>query len=173
MQLKELAKEFIHVSIRIEPGEQLVSNLEKFARDSQASYVWVNSIGGGFRKVKYCFSVGFDVGYRPIEEVEGPLELLSIMGPIAWDHDDPTKPMVHLHATLNGVNKNGDKIENVIGGHYIGEAEVDLTVEVFLTVFFDKEKVTRKLDERVNVKLLNFPPYSTSQVNSLKERAGN
>jgi|tagenome__1003787_1003787.scaffolds.fasta_scaffold20112903_1 predicted DNA-binding protein with PD1-like motif len=142
--------------IRIEPSESLMASLEKFARDTQVGFAWINVIGGGFEKVKYAFSVGHDVGYRPIKEVKGPLELLNAEGCIGWDHDDQNKPAVHLHATFID-----NELEKAFGGHLMEAEVVGLTAEVKVTVLSSKKKITRKLDERVKVKLLNLSPYST------------
>ena len=151
MQIKKLENCYI---IRIEPGELFMANLEKFARDTQIGFGWVSSIGGGLKEVKYAFSVGFKTGYI-IKDTEGPLELLNAVGCIAWDHDDPSQPAVHLHGTFID-----QELEKAFGGHLLEAKVVGLTIEVKVEVL-SQEKITRKLDERVNVKLLNLPPYST------------
>ena len=155
MQIKKLDNN--RYIIRIEPKESLTENLEKFARDTQIGFAWINIIGGGFEKVKYAFSVGFNTGYEPIKEVDGPLELLNAEGCIAWDHDDLSKPMVHLHATF--IDK---ETERAFGGHLMEAEFVGLTAEIRLDVL-SWEKITRKLDERVNVPLLNLPDYSSDE----------
>jgi predicted DNA-binding protein with PD1-like motif len=104
--------------------------------------------------VKYAFSVGFNTGYEPIKKVEGPLELLNAIGCIAWDHDDLSKPMVHLHGTFID-----QEMERAFGGHLLEANVVGLTIEIKVEVL-SQEKITRKLDDRVNVKLLNLPAYS-------------
>ena len=160
MQIKKLENCYI---IRIEPGEPFMASLEKFARDTQIGFGWVSSIGGGLKGVKYAFSIGFDTGYE-LKETEGPLELLNATGCIAWDHDDPTKPAVHLHGTF--IDK---ELEKTFGGHLIEAKVVSLTIEIKVEVLSQK-KITRKLDKRVNVKLLDLPAYSsrkeTTQLNS-------
>ncbi|RHZ37741.1 PPC domain-containing DNA-binding protein [endosymbiont GvMRE of Glomus versiforme] len=115
MQIKKLGNCYI---IRIEPGDPFMASLEKFARDTQIGFGWVSSIGGGLKDVKYAFSVGFDTGYEPVKKNEGPLELLNGIGCIGWDHDDTSKPMIHLHGTF--VDR---EMEKAFGGHLI-EAKV-------------------------------------------------
>ncbi|CAJ0836304.1 2055_t:CDS:2 [Entrophospora sp. SA101] len=106
--------------------------------------------------IKYAFSVGFETGYIE-KKAEGPLELLNADGCLAWDHADPTQPAVHLHATFID-----NELEKAFGGHLIEAQSVGLTAEIKVVVL-SKEKITRKLDERVNVKLLNLPPYSAEK----------
>ena len=151
MQIKKLNNN--QYIVRIEPKESLMAQLAEFARDTQIGFAWINAIGGGFKKVKYAFSVGFDTGYEPIKEVDGPLELLNAEGCIAWDHDDLSKPMVHLHATFID-----EEMERAFGGHLMEAEVVGLTAEILVTVW-SQEKITRKLDKRVNVKLLDLPTY--------------
>ncbi|CAJ0830376.1 1843_t:CDS:2 [Entrophospora sp. SA101] len=94
---------------------------------------------------------------RDTQIAEGPLELLNADGCLAWDHADPTQPAVHLHATFID-----NELEKAFGGHLIEAQSVGLTAEIKVVVL-SKEKITRKLDERVNVKLLNLPPYSAEK----------
>ncbi|CAH1756017.1 14093_t:CDS:2 [Entrophospora sp. SA101] len=108
------------------------------------------------KAIKYAFSVGFETGYIE-KKAEGPLELLNADGCLAWDHADPTQPAVHLHATFID-----NELEKAFGGHLIEAQSVGLTAEIKVVVL-SKEKITRKLDERVNVKLLNLPPYSAEK----------
>ena len=127
----------------------------------------INIIGGGFEKVKHAFSVGFNTGYEPIKEVDGPLELLNAEGCIAWDHDDPSKPAVHLHATF--IDK---EMERTFGGHLVEAEVVGLTAEVLVTVL-SQEKITRKLVESVNVKLLDLPKYEKEIKNPQQNNQNN
>ena len=143
--------------IRIEPKEALMASLEKFARDTQIGFAWVEVIGGGFENVKYAFSVGFKAGYEPIKEHKGSSELLTAKGCIAWDHNDLSQPRVHLHATFSD-----SELKETFGGHLMEAEFVGLTAEIRLDVL-SWEKITRKLDERVNVPLLNLPDYSSDE----------
>ena len=115
--------------------------------------------------MKYAFSVGFDTGYI-IKDAEGPLELLNAIGCIAWDHDDQSKPAVHLHGTF--IDK---ELEKAFGGYLMEAKVIGLTIEVKVEVL-SQEKITRKLDERVNVKLLNLPPYS-AQISPSQNNSNN
>jgi hypothetical protein len=83
------------------------------------------------------------------------LELLNAEGYVGWDHDDQSKPAVHLHATFID-----NELEKAFGGHLLAAEVVGLTAEIKVTVLSSQKKITRKLDERVKVKLLNLPPYS-------------
>jgi len=146
--------------IRIEPGEPLMAKLAEFARNEQIGFAWVSVIGGGFKKIKYAFSVGFNTGYI-IKDVDGGdqgFELLSAEGCIAWDDNDLSKPAVHLHASFID-----NKLEKSFGGHLMEVEVVGLTAEVKLTILSSKEKITRRLVPEVNVPLLNLPDYSPSQ----------
>ena len=165
MQIKKLDNN--RYIIRIEPKESLMAGLTKFAHDTQIGFAWINAIGGGFKKVKYAFSVGFNIGYEPIKEVDGPLELLNAEGCIAWDHDDPSKPAVHLHATF--IDK---EMERAFGGHLMEAEMVGLTAEVLVNVL-SQEKITRKLVKDVNVKLLNLPKYENEIKNPQQNNPNN
>ncbi|CAJ0869297.1 11278_t:CDS:2 [Entrophospora sp. SA101] len=60
--------------------------------------------------------------------------------------------MIHCHVDLSDEKLTGS------GAHLVEAKFVGLTAELLVRTF-DK-KITRKLDKRVNLKLLNLPPYS-------------
>ena len=145
MQIKKLTK-IAEYAIRIEPGEKLVASLEKFMRDVQGGYATFHiPTGGGFTDVECSFTIkGGSEGHK----FAGPMELGGAGGNIAWSSENPDTPVVHCHLSL------GDK---QLKGHivHLKEATVNLTAEVKIEVY--KEKIFRKLDERVNLKLLDLP----------------
>jgi len=71
------------------------------------------------------------------------MELISLTGNISWLKED--EPIIHTHVAL------GDPEFRVFGGHLF-EAEVAVTVEIFIHSFSDK--IYRKMDESIGLNLM-------------------
>jgi len=63
-------------------------------------------------------------------------------------------------------------MERAFGGHLMEAEVVGLTAEVLVTVL-SQEKITRKLDDRVNVKLLDLPKYEKEIKNPQQNNPNN
>lgn len=70
-------------------------------------------------------------------------EISSLVGNITTKDN---KPYLHVHATMASLDK-------VVGGH-LTKAVISVTAEIFLHLV--EAKVDRKLDEKININLLNF-----------------
>jgi len=161
MQIQKLTK-IGEYKIRIEPGEKLMASLEKIMRDSpKIGYISFEIFtGGGFVDVECSFSEKLEKGGSVEHKLEGPMELGGAGGNISWIRNDPNDPdnpkthipAVHCHVCL------GDK--DGLKGYvaHLKEATVKLTAEVKIEVY--KEKIFRKLDEKLGLMLLDLPKYS-------------
>ena len=149
MQIEKLENNWY--LIRIEPGEPFMSSLAKVMRDGKFGFAWFWSIGGGFKGVDCSFSVGHKIGSIP-KNFEGPMELSNANGNITWDDEKSDNPIVHCHVDLADEELKG------YGAHLVEAKVVELTAEILLKTF--EKKITRQLDERVNLKLLDLLSYS-------------
>lgn len=162
MQIEKLENNWY--LIRIEPGEKFMSNLAKVMRDGKFGFAWFWSIGGGFKGVDCSFSVGHEKGSIP-KKFEGPMELSNANGNISWVGEKLETPAVHCHVDLADEELKG------YGAHLVEVEVVELTAEVLLKTF-DK-KITRQIDKRVNLGLLDLPPYSSPQSSSQEKSSNN
>lgn len=153
MQIKQLTKIAEYV-IRIEPGEELMSCLEKFMRDTQGGYATFHiPTGGGFSNIECSFS---EKGGGRDEKFTGPMELGGTGGNISWDPNKPNTPLVHCHVCLG----HEEKLEGFVA--HLKKAIVKLTAEIKIEVY--KEKIFRKVDKRVNLNLLDLPSSPAKKI---------
>ena len=125
-----------------EPGECLPDALVDLARDQGWNSGSVQGLGG-VTNVRLAY---FDLQtkeYLPIE-VEGIVELVSLMGNLALVKGEP---FWHLHAVVS--DRNG----RVIAGHLV-RLEVAITLECWIEAGL--EPVTRAREEATGLNLLDF-----------------
>lgn len=128
----------------VKRGDEVVKNLNDFAGKENVKGAWVFMIGA-------CDEA--EVGYYDIKsksykfkKYEQELEILNIQGNISWSDD---KPAIHLHGTFAG--KDG----KAFGGH-VKSVKVSITCEVFIHDWFGADKINRKLDGSLGLKLLDL-----------------
>ncbi len=101
--------------VRLEDGEKLIGSLSQIG---MVSAVLLNGVGM-LRDVKLGY---WDGSQYVTEEIEEPVELLSLQGNVATREGEK---IIHCHATV--AKRGGD----AFGGHVV-EATVHNTVESFL-----------------------------------------
>jgi predicted DNA-binding protein with PD1-like motif len=102
------------------PGDEAVSALTAFARDSGCSAAQVTAVGAFSRAAVGWFDRESKQYKR--NEINEQCEVLSLVGDIALDGDEPA---VHVHAVLGLADA------SVRGGHLL-EGEVWPTLEVIV-----------------------------------------
>ena|ERR1039457_4261365 len=140
--------------IKIIPGEKLMECITTFAHKESIQYAVILSAVGSVKNVRLRgIKTGSKLPITParvnIQELEGPLELLSLSGNIV--PDEAVMLDCHLHIAV------GKSSGEVVGGH-LYEAQVFATCEIVLcellvegierhkskaggvpTIFFDEE----------------------------------
>jgi predicted DNA-binding protein with PD1-like motif len=92
-----------------DPGEEAVEGLASFARENDIEVAWFTAIGG-FESASIGF---FNLETRGFDEIpfdERQVEVLSLVGEITTDGDDP---LVHGHVVL------GRRDGSTLGGHLL------------------------------------------------------
>lgn len=126
--------------LRLDPGEELRGEVEKFCGEKRIDAAWVNALGS-------CKEV--ELAYYNLEKKEYEsknftehLEIVGVMGNIAIKDD---KQFLHVHGTFS------DSSMGVIGGH-INRCVISATCEVGIWVV--EGKMGRKYDEFTGLHLL-------------------
>lgn len=106
--------------IRIDRGEEIVSNLTEFCKERSIKLGRISAIGA----VNEATIGIFDPLKKEYHSVEfkGTYEILSIMGNITSNND---QPYLHMHITLS------DSEYNAFGGH-LNKAIISTTVKLLL-----------------------------------------
>ena len=120
MQIKALDK---HYLIRLEPGDEVIESLKRFAGEHQVGFAELYAIGAFRRVTLGYFDITANV-YRH-QTVEEQVEVLNLSGNISRGEDGES--IVHLHVTV------GRSDYHTLGGHLV-EAIVNPTLEVVVTV---------------------------------------
>lgn len=141
MQVKDVETGFL---IKLERGEKVMATLTEFCASRGISGGILQAVGA----VKNA-----ELGYYNLEKREyffktlgEDREVASMSGNIALVDG---KPFIHAHAMLSAM----DEALSCAGGH-VKEAEVAVTLEVFLSPF--NTPVSRVLDDAIGLKLLNL-----------------
>jgi uncharacterized protein len=129
-----------HFAVVLQPGERVAESLQAFAEEQGIGAATVTAIGAA-RGATLGFFVVEKQDYITIE-VEEQVEVLSLTGNIARFEG---KPRLHLHAVL------GRPDGTCVGGHLF-DAEIDPTLEVFITVF--ESTLERSTDSRTGLPLI-------------------
>jgi predicted DNA-binding protein with PD1-like motif len=132
------------ILIRLERGEQVAASIAGFCESRGIEAATFSAIGA----IKNT-----QLGYYSLETreyffktVAEDREVASMTGNVALVEG---KPFVHVHALLSAC----DESLAVIGGH-IKEAEVAVTLEVFLTPL--GTQISRIMNDEVGLKLLDL-----------------
>lgn len=108
------------VVTRLREGQDLKLSIEKLVRAMDISAATVISAVGSLSTA--TLRMAFDRGdLQNIRSLEGPLEVVSVMGNIGQDR-------IHLHMSVS------DQYGRVIGGHVKQGCVVDTTLELVLAV---------------------------------------
>jgi hypothetical protein len=129
--------------IRLDRGERVIASLQSFMRMRTIPGGMLTGIGAA-DQVDVAF---YDVGVKAYRtrRHEGLIELLSLTGNLAWHGSEPR---VHVHVSA------AEETAGAFGGHLV-EARVSASVE--MTLLPTSARVTRVMDERIGLPLLDFP----------------
>jgi uncharacterized protein len=124
----------------LDSGQKVIQSLMELMKAEQIQGANFNAIGA-LRNTEIAYYSLEKKAYVP-KKFEAPAEVVAFSGNLGWtDH----QPIVHAHVALAGTDY------KVFGGH-LKEAEVSLTLEIFITtVPFKIERADNK----------NFPGVKT------------
>jgi len=128
--------------IRIDRGEEIVSNLTEFCKERSIKLGRISAIGAVNEATIGIFDP-LKKEYNSVE-LKGTFEILSIMGNITSNND---QPYLHMHITLS------DNEYNAFGGH-LNKAIVSATCEVIIDKF--EGKLNRYFDEKTGLNLVEL-----------------
>ena len=127
---------------RLETGEDLLKSLVNIVKRESIKSGSINLIGA-LSRVRLGF---FDpsTGTYDVYEDDGLYELVSCVGNISWDGDEP---IVHIHLAAS-------KEDRSVGGHVLDGNIVGPTVE--FTIFEFDRRVSKRYFEDAKLKLLDL-----------------
>lgn len=128
--------------VRIDPGEEIVSNLTEFCKEKSIKLGKISAIGA-VNEVEIGIFDPLKKEYYS-DTLKGTYEILSIKGNITSNND---KPYLHMHITLSDNNY------NALGGH-LNKAVVSATCEVIIEEF--EGRLDRYFDEKVGINLFEI-----------------
>lgn len=131
-----------HIVARIDIGEEILTQIEKIAKKEKIKLATITAIGA-VDKATIGIFIPEDKQYYS-KEYTGDYEIVSLNGNITTQDQ---AVYIHTHIAI------GDEKNQVFGGH-LNEAYISVTGEVFINII-DGE-VDRKLDESININLLEF-----------------
>lgn len=129
--------------IRLIRGEELINCLEVFAKAHKVAGGFFHGLGGAESAILGLYTLD-DKQYM-WKDFAGPLELVSINGNIALDHDGNV--IVHCHSTISGPDM-------VASGGHVKRAIIAGTCELFLDL--RTGPLERSHNEEIGLKLLTF-----------------
>ena len=129
--------------LRLEPGEEILTELRAFARAEGLPAAWLSGLGAvdDIRVAFYDVSVKAYRSYRRT----GLIEILSLTGNLAWRGDEP---VVHIHVSA------AHETEGAFGGH-LDAGIVSATVEVLVDPL--EARVERAPVPEIGLALLDLP----------------
>lgn len=129
------------IVVILERGEELINALSRYAKQKELAGAWIQSGVGGSGSAVLSF---YDLQTRTYidTELNGPLEILSLSGNLAWNDDEP---FWHIHGVF------GTNDFRSVGGH-IKKLEIALTAEILLSPLGNR--LSRVYDETTGLKLL-------------------
>ena len=139
MESKKISNKYF---IRIDRGEEIVSNLIEFCKERSIKLGRISAIGAVNESTIGIFDP-LKKEYHSVE-LKGTYEILSIMGNITSNND---QPYLHMHITLS------DSKYNAFGGH-LNKAIVSATCEVIIDEF--EGKLNRFFDEKTGLNLVEL-----------------
>lgn len=130
--------------IRLEKGELLVESLHKFVKERDIKGAWLMGLGAA----EWAELGFYDLSAQAYnwQRFNEPLEVTSLQGNVAWKDGEPA---LHIHGTLSKADF------TAIGGH-VKELSVGGTCEIFLHLLDNDELLTRSLDGKTGLSLLNL-----------------
>lgn len=128
--------------IRINPGQNLVSTLQKFCESKDIKLATVTGLGS-LKSITLGFFNPETKEYQQ-KTFEEPLEMASLVGNIV---EKDGKPLLHFHTTVAGDNY------KALAGHMV-EAQVSLTAEIVIETI--KGKVYKEFDNKTGLNLFKF-----------------
>ena len=139
MQSKRLDGGYL---IRLVKDEKIQASLQQFVKEHKIPSGILSGIGA----IKNARLGAYNLESKQYKEKTFPeeTELLNLTGNISWIDNEPT---LHCHAIVSKQDL------QLIGGHLF-EAEVAVTVEIFLTP--QKTRITRKFDNEIGLNLLDL-----------------
>ncbi len=139
MESKKISNKYF---IRIDRGEEIVSKLIEFCNERSIKLGEISAIGA----VNEATIGIFDPLKKEYHSAEfkGTYEILSIMGNITSNND---QPYLHMHIMLS------DSEYNAFGGH-LNKAIVSATCEVIIDEF--EGKLNRFYDEKTGLNLVEL-----------------
>ena len=129
--------------IRLDKGEKLLESVEQFAHETKLEGAWVNGLGAASEVTLRIYDLD-KKEYRS-QKFDGPLEVASLTGNIAFDEEG--KFVLHLHGVF------GDDKYQTVGGH-VQDLTAAATLELFIHRAYQPTK--RKMDESVGLKTLDL-----------------
>lgn len=146
--------------IRLNFGEELREEIEKFCGEKKIGAAWINAIGASSEIEIACYNL--EKKEYEVKKFFERLEIVSVMGDISLKSFDPApaqkarlapegrrgKPFLHAHGTFARPSM------DVIGGH-INRCVISATCEVAIWVM--DGKLGRKYDEFTGLHLLCSP----------------
>jgi len=107
----------VHV-FRIQPGQELLSEIDGYCRQQSISSGVVIGIIGSLERARLNFLMELPGKYDGVDYA-GPLEIVAAQGSVALHNDDT---VVHIHIQLSG--------KDICRGGHLAEAVVFSTAEV-------------------------------------------
>jgi predicted DNA-binding protein with PD1-like motif len=130
--------------LRMDPGEELIEALGRFAETHQVRAAAVAMGIGTLRSATLGYWNGSEYEKKVVDR---PTELVALGGSIA---EADGRPSVHLHAAL------GTRNHETVSGH-VHSATVNLLAEVLVETF-PSHVFGRPLDESVGLRILDLEP---------------
>jgi predicted DNA-binding protein with PD1-like motif len=136
----------IHVVV-LDTGDQLIAELESFARSARIGTASISAIGG----LSSASLAYFNVDTKQYEDipVNEQVEVLTLSGDLIGGNEEP---QLHLHAVV------GRRDGTTLGGHLKGGV-VRPTLEVMVTVA--PPHLVRRHDEQSGLALIDLDAWET------------
>lgn len=139
MEFRKFGNQYV---IRMDKGEEVLTNLTKFCTEQNIKLAHLTALGATNRVKIGLFHT--DVKKYESKELTGDMEITSLVGNVTTQDE---KTYLHLHINV------ADENQNVYGGH-LNECYISATCEMFLTAI--DGTVDRKFDEEIGLNLFQF-----------------
>lgn len=128
--------------IRLERGEEIVTQLQSFCEQNKIKLGFIQGIGAVNKAIVGFFDLSRKKYFS--STYEGDHEITGLTGNITEMNDSP---YLHLHINLAGSN-------NIVVGGHLNEAYVSVTCEIIITVI--EGSIDRFPDQEIGVNLLHL-----------------
>lgn len=139
MQYKKFYYKYV---IRLDPGEEIVSSLQKFCKRERIKLGSITGVGAVNRATIGLFNPKSKKYHA--QELNGNFELAPLSGNISSMRGEP---YLHLHANL------GDEKHHSFSGH-LSEAIVSATCEIIVDTI--EGELERRADSTIGLNLIEF-----------------